>query len=117
MTDTTEPTMKSPKQLRILCLGASLVAGFSAGGAVYHPFSHNLVKKLRTAMPETDIEIVVDGVPGDRVTTGKFIDRMRDQCKLRIAQSVVSNAYLDILSLVAVGKQRFDWSIVLGATK
>lgn len=75
--------MKPPKQLRILCLGASLVAGFSSGGAVYHPFSHNLVQKLRIAMPDTEIEVVVDGVPGDRVTTGRFIDRMKNQCKLQ----------------------------------
>lgn len=83
MSDLTPTTMKPPKQLRILCLGASLVAGFSSGGAVYHPFSHNLVKKLRTAMPGIEIEVVVDGVPGDRVTTGRFIDRMKNQCKSR----------------------------------
>lgn len=81
MADSTISTTKAPKQLRILCLGASLVAGFSSGGAVYHPFSHNLVNKLRAAMPGTEIEIVVDGVPGDRVTTGTFINRMKNHCK------------------------------------
>lgn len=83
MADDTTSTTKAPKQLRILCLGASLVAGFSSGGAVYHPFSHNLVRKLRTAMPGTEIEIVVDGIPGDRVTTGTFIDRMKGQCRFQ----------------------------------
>lgn len=73
--------MEAPKQLRILCLGASLVAGFSSMGAVYHPFSHNLAKRLRTTMPGTEVEIEVDGVPGDRVTTGRFIERMSKQCE------------------------------------
>ena len=71
-----------PKKLRILFLGASLVAGYSSWGAVYHPFSQNVVKMLRMTLPGTDIETVVDGVPGDLVTRGKFLERMQKHCKI-----------------------------------
>lgn len=71
----------SPKKIRILFLGASLVAGYSSVGAVYHPFSQNVVKMLGTIMPDTEIETVVDGVPGDLVTRGKFRERMQKQCR------------------------------------
>lgn len=76
-----EPT----KSMRILCLGASLVAGFSSGGCVEHPFSHNLAKRLRettTWLADTEIDTVVDGVPGDLVTRGTFLKRMQTQCEL-----------------------------------
>ncbi|KAG6363901.1 hypothetical protein INS49_009004 [Diaporthe citri] len=86
----------APKKIRILFLGASLVAGYSSMGAVYHPFSQNVVKMLSTIMPDTEIESVVDGVPGDLVTRGKFRERMEKQFE--------------------EGQQPFDWTIVLGAT-
>ncbi|CAN8102786.1 unnamed protein product [Discula destructiva] len=86
----------APKQVRILCLGASLVAGYSCLGAVYHPFSHNLLKMLRMLMPQIDFEIEVDGLPGDRVTTGRFIERMKGHFR--------------------EGKEPYDWTICLGGT-
>lgn len=70
-----------PKTLRILCLGASLVAGFSSMGAVYHPWTHSLVRALQRQLPGTEIEAVVDGIPGDRVTSGTFLTRMQKQCR------------------------------------
>lgn len=71
----------SPKTIRILCLGASLVAGYSSMGSVEHPFSENLAKTLRASLPDTEIDIVVDGVPGDLVTRGSFLRRMQGHCK------------------------------------
>lgn len=50
-------------------------------GAVYHPFSNHVVKLLNMTMPGVDVEIVVDGVPGDRVTTGTFVKRMQKHCE------------------------------------
>lgn len=70
-----------PRKIRILFLGASLVAGYSSLGAVYHPFSQNVVKMLSMVMPGTDIETVVDGVPGQLVSSGKFAERMQKHCK------------------------------------
>ena len=69
-----------PTKLRILFLGASLVAGYSSLGAVYQPFAHNVVKMLNMAMPGTYIESVVDGLPGDLVSRGKFLERMQKHC-------------------------------------
>lgn len=77
----------SAKKIRILFLGASLVAGYSSMGAVYHPFSHNVVKMLGTIMPDREIEAVVDGVPGDLVTRGKFLERMQRHCRYTAADS------------------------------
>lgn len=71
----------APKKIRILFLGASLVAGYSSMGAVYHPFSQDVVKMLGTIMPDTQIETVVDGVPGDLVTRGTFRERMQKHCR------------------------------------
>lgn len=73
-------------KLRILCLGASLVAGYSSMGAVYHPFSHHLAKVLGTIMPEVEVETIVDGVPGDRVTTGTFLERMQKHCEFALVE-------------------------------
>ncbi|ROW05733.1 hypothetical protein VMCG_05158 [Cytospora schulzeri] len=85
-----------PKNLRILFLGASLVAGYTSLGAVYHPFSHNVVKMLSLVMPGTEIETVVDGVPGELVSSGKFLERMQKHFE--------------------EGNEPFDWTIILGAT-
>lgn len=73
--------MSMTKKIRILFLGASLVAGYSSNGAVYHPFSQHVVKMLGTIMPDAKIETVVDGVPGDMVTRGKFLERMQRHCE------------------------------------
>lgn len=73
------------KKIRILFLGASLVAGYSSMGAVYHPFSENVVKMLSAMMPNTEIDTVVDGLPGDLVTRGKFRERMQRHCRCTTA--------------------------------
>lgn len=74
-----------PKKLRILCLGASLVAGYSCYGAVHHPFSTNMVKMIRIIEPTVDIEAIVDGLPGDKVTSGRFAQRMQSHCKSTVS--------------------------------
>lgn len=94
MDSATTSVMTAPKELRILCLGASLVAGFSSMGAVYHPFSHNIIKRLGVTMPGTKVDIEVDGVPGDRVTTGRFIERMKKQCE---SQSISCRICMSLL--------------------
>lgn len=82
------------KHLRILCLGASLVYGYSGEGTIEHPFSQNLAKILRAALPDTDIDIVVDGVPGDLVTSGTFVKRMQSQC---MSHNITSLAHIGCL--------------------
>lgn len=71
-----------PKQpLCILCFGNSLTAGYPPG----QPYAEKLKEKLEAALQGhsfSRVEYEVDGVPGDLVTTGSFVDRMRANCQL-----------------------------------
>ncbi|KAI0485211.1 GDSL-like Lipase/Acylhydrolase [Xylariaceae sp. FL0804] len=90
------------KKLRILCFGNSLTAGFPAD----HPYALKLRKELERENkrdgggllpPGTDgVECVVEGLPGDLVTRGTFIERMEIAWHL--------------------AEEPFDWTIVLGGT-
>lgn len=94
--ENTPQIMMASTDLRILCLGASLVAGYSCMGAVYHPFSHSLVTMLGRTMPQVKVEIDVDGVPGDRVTTGTFVERIKKHGEsLRAAMGVIRALSVD----------------------
>ncbi|KLU89272.1 hypothetical protein MAPG_08246 [Magnaporthiopsis poae ATCC 64411] len=81
-------------KLRILCLGDSLTAGYSSLGAVYKPYSEQMVKLLRAALPDVEIEAVEDGVPGQ--TTAGFLGRLDPH--------------------FGPGKPSYDWTILLGGT-
>ncbi len=69
--------------LRILCFGDSLTAGFSQGGALYHPYAGALKESLEKAFPLFNITTDVQGAPGDQVTTppGNYLTRMDTLCK------------------------------------
>lgn len=77
---------------RILCFGDSLTDGYPAA----HPYAGKLVEKLEAAFPLYDVQVEVDGLPGDQVQ-GNFLRRMQKQW--------------------ARNTQGFDWTIVLGGTK
>ncbi|KAH7026331.1 SGNH hydrolase-type esterase domain-containing protein [Microdochium trichocladiopsis] len=81
--------------LRILCFGDSLTSGFPTG----MPYAVQLRLKLAAAFPHHEIYCEVEGVPGDQVAKGKFIERMNLSWKL---------AERD--------KEPYDWTIVLGGT-
>jgi lysophospholipase L1-like esterase len=72
------------KTIRILCFGDSLTAGYSAMGAIHHPYEEKLVQMVEMAFPEYQVESVEDGVSGDLVTTrrGTFLPRMKGHCML-----------------------------------
>ncbi|KAF7546634.1 hypothetical protein G7Z17_g8299 [Cylindrodendrum hubeiense] len=82
------------KPLRILCFGDSLTSGYFCFGMDSHPYSLKLEDKLTGALPEFDVQIVTNGVPGDVATFKRFTDRMREECD----------------------KRYFDWAIVLAGT-
>ena len=63
-------------QFNILCFGASITAGFSAGGSQYYPYSTRLMSRLANELPADYFEIKVDGVPGDTIIQGQYRDRM-----------------------------------------
>jgi lysophospholipase L1-like esterase len=85
--------MASKTPFRILCLGDSLTDGYPAA----HPYAGKLVEGLEAAFPSYDVQVEVDGRPGDQVAQGTFVRRMQRQW--------------------AQNTKGFDWTIVLGGTK
>ncbi|KAI1166508.1 SGNH hydrolase-type esterase domain-containing protein [Nemania serpens] len=78
--------------LRILCFGNSLTCGYPVG----NPYADKVAEKIEAAFPGRKVECEVEGMPGDLVTTGLFLNRMQ-----------MSWASLE---------HPYDWTIVLGGT-
>lgn len=70
---------KPKPKLRVLCFGDSLTAGYSAMGAIHHPYNEKLEQMLAMAFPDLDIETAEDGESGATVMYG-FLNRMQNQC-------------------------------------
>lgn len=69
--------MAAPSSLRVLCFGASITAGFHSWGLAYHPYAVALGAKLRSRLPlNTDVQIDVDGEPGDTIISGRYWTRL-----------------------------------------
>lgn len=84
---------KAKLPVSILCFGNSLTAGYPAG----QPYAIRLKDKLEDAFRGhlfSEVEYEVDGLPGDLVTRGQYIERMRGDWK----------------------RDFYDWTIVLGGT-
>ncbi|GAW12231.1 hypothetical protein ANO14919_015920 [Xylariales sp. No.14919] len=92
-TRTNKPAKGSTEPpLRILCFGNSLTCGYPVG----NPYAVRLAQKIEEAFPGRTVEYEVEGMPGDLVTTGQYINRM--QASWESAQ------------------YPYDWTIVLGGT-
>lgn len=65
-----------PPQIRILCFGASITAGFYRFGLAHHPYAKRLLQVLQTALPTTKIEVDIDALSGDRVIGGRYFERL-----------------------------------------
>lgn len=95
--------METPslKYLRVLCLGDSLTAGYTAMGEAHYPYAKILKSHLARLLPSTNIIIDVSGLSGNRVTgsDGQFLSRMEARC----AKAAATGA-------------PYDWVIVLGGT-
>lgn len=63
--------------LRILCFGDSLTCGYP----VDNPYAAKLAQKIEEAFPGRKVECEVEGMPGDLVTTGLFLNRMQMSCR------------------------------------
>ncbi|KAI0117742.1 GDSL-like Lipase/Acylhydrolase [Nemania sp. FL0031] len=85
-------TTAAEPPLRILCFGDSLTCGFP----IDNPYANQLVQKIEAAFPGRRIECEVEGMPGDLVTTGRYIKRMQMSW--------------------TVAEHPFDWTIILGGT-
>lgn len=71
---------KAKLPVSILCFGNSLTAGYPAG----QPYAIRLKDKLEDAFRGhlfSEVEYEVDGLPGDLVTRGQYIERMRGDCE------------------------------------
>ena len=88
-----ENTKQTNPRLRILCFGDSLTAGYHDWGQKYHPYAIRLEERLKQQYPYTDIQITIDGLPGDKVMNGLFNSR---------------------LSSTLSQNQIYDWILVLG---
>ncbi|KAK1600628.1 GDSL-like Lipase/Acylhydrolase [Colletotrichum navitas] len=86
--------MSEGKTLRVFCFGDSLTAGYSAYGAVYHPYSIALTKKLSRDLSDTRVIATDNGMPGDLVSQGAFAKRFESE----------------------TSQAAYDWVIVLGGT-
>ena len=62
--------------IRILCLGASITAGWNQLGLRYFPYANTLEAHLKEAFPNKKFSIQVDGLPGDTVIQGQYTKRL-----------------------------------------
>ena len=63
-------------QIRLLCFGASITAGWNAFGLHYYPYATRLSARLADELPTSHFSIDVDGSPGDTVLHGQYISRL-----------------------------------------
>ncbi|KAI3331964.1 GDSL-like Lipase/Acylhydrolase [Xylariaceae sp. AK1471] len=82
----------SESPLRILCFGNSLTCGYPVG----NPYAEALAQKIEEEFPGRKVEYEVEGLPGDLVTRGQYIERMQQSWEL--------------------ADHPYDWTIVLGGT-
>lgn len=64
-------------QIRVLCFGASITAGFSAYGLHYYPYATRLAARLADGLPTSHFSIDVDGSPGDTMLHGEYMNRIK----------------------------------------
>lgn len=70
------PPFPAKMQISVLCFGASITAGWSAGGSKYYPYSTRLLSRLSNELPADYFDLKVDGVPGDTIIQGQYRNRM-----------------------------------------
>jgi lysophospholipase L1-like esterase len=73
-----------PPPLRILCFGDSLTSGFPAD----NPYAGRMTEKIEEAFPGRKVECEVEGAPGDRVTDGRYLNRMQMSCECLLRSSL-----------------------------
>lgn len=68
--------MANKQELRILCFGASITAGFHSWGLRHHPYATRLKDRLHAGLPSRSLEVEVDGLSGDRIIGGEYLSRL-----------------------------------------
>ncbi|KAL8713621.1 MAG: hypothetical protein Q9225_006747 [Loekoesia sp. 1 TL-2023] len=69
--------MTALNDLRILCFGASITAGFYSFGLNHHPYANRLTQRLQGSLPSLKIAIDIGALSGDRVIGGEYLQRLR----------------------------------------
>ena len=89
------------KNLRILCFGDSLTAGYTMMGYAHYTYSEVLEGVLERFFPSTRITIDISGLSGDQVVgpSSMFLRRMEGKTAKAAAE-----------------RAPYDWVIVLGGT-
>ena len=81
------------ENVRILCFGDSLTAGYSYFGETFTPYAENMNSWLNAAWPATKVTVDVDGLSGDRVISESFLSRIIAKCKLTSFLASQYNCY------------------------
>ncbi|KAL8652389.1 MAG: hypothetical protein Q9226_004292 [Calogaya cf. arnoldii] len=68
--------MAQAQEIRVLCFGASITAGWYNSGLQRHPYAIRLKDRLRKALPSYNVEVDIDGQSGDRVVGGEYLSRL-----------------------------------------
>ena len=71
----TPPSAK--EQIRVLCFGASITAGWSSYGFHHYPYASRLSARLADELPTSHFSIEVDGSPGDTAIKGQYMNRIQ----------------------------------------
>ncbi|KAL8667757.1 MAG: hypothetical protein Q9168_007193 [Polycauliona sp. 1 TL-2023] len=66
-------------ELRVLCFGASITAGYYSFGLRQHPYATRLKYRLQARLSSHQIQLQVDGLSGDRVIGGQYLSRLQAQ--------------------------------------
>ena len=73
----TKPRPPAKVQIRVLCFGASITAGWSSYGSHHFPYASKLSARLADELPTSRFSVQVDGRPGDTAITGQYMNRIQ----------------------------------------
>lgn len=70
------------EEIKILCFGDSLTAGYSDYGMTMTPYGLWMIDKLEAHWPENTVNVVIEGMSGDLVgPPGSFLRRLTKKCR------------------------------------
>lgn len=66
----------------VLCFGDSLTSGYHNYGLGEQPYSEVLTERLEAALPDRDVQVFTNGVPGDVASRQAFRQRLQRECTM-----------------------------------
>lgn len=93
--------MPDARGMKVYCLGASITAGMTGFGIPWHPYAHQLQRRLRSdPLASAGSVAAADGRVGDRLVGGQY--------KPRLAKRLGRNF------MAPEQQPRYDWIVVQG---